>query len=594
MFHNQDAITIDMKYVTKNLANDNICTPDPDGCTSLKQCVQINKELDNEIHRLRHLKDHKYNIKDFVFIDNMYQINPARDGRKSRNVRYDPMMYMLDVDGMCEQPFSSGRNEEQYRKGVSGGPLRVEKWQDPGVYRINPNKNNDFKPTEEEYMLVPKSTQVVRKKDFREKHKLRIYPHHYNQHQVLENDARKSVPSMSLGGVDYPIPMYHQLRYLQQGKHPGVGHNIDYDIHLKTKTKLLPQLHDQILDKHMLLNDNVDYDRAHQINKGIMDNRFVKNRYNQLYEGKLRTLNELRDRIGTVGVPSADKKDFTCQQRDRKYKQEAAINDQQIKSNEIKFIPESRFETGCDGCPREQIMTEMPKEEIRIFKKEINLSPPQYPKFPSQATQKSSFFGLGPPLPPPNPMLLSNVPSELLTLMHQKNLNKSKFEPSIPDMKQTLQASRAKHFDGPNIFPESIRNSPFGKSGRFDLDTFDGNPLQTKPISNRADINTNGIGSFTQARWGTNPDTPDAPKDRVPRGVPAKQPTDEYSIARESFEKEIEKEVRRLEQFQKKILYQIADIRHFIPQLKQRELHAKELNNTFDIVESQDRFKQNV
>jgi len=323
-----------------------------DGCNNYKQCVQINKELDDEMHRIKTLK-RKYNLDDHKEVQQMYMINP-NNCDESKQMRTDPMMYMLDMsaEARCDNPYlaqSHNKLPERY---------------DANKYRLNPNAGNNFTTEEEEYIIYPNSNIPVRKSDIEQRSKIRIYPHMYPQQPKYTEDEGGSDRmdiGRSLGGVDYPIPMRFQMKFLQDRGdstyNQGIGQGgVDYDMRLNRNTKsMLP--HPALeKDLEMKMSENVDFssNRHRQVNGAITSGQFINNNSAKRTNISSGILQEKSSNARTIGAPSANKKDLTCSQQVRNLKQSSDVTHQSIDWYRSKHRGESDFYTDCEGCPREQ------------------------------------------------------------------------------------------------------------------------------------------------------------------------------------------------------------------------------------------------
>jgi hypothetical protein len=553
-----------------------------DGCQNLKQCIEINNELDREMSRIKRLKQ-KYNLDDYNDVQQMYMINPNKDCNKSRHIRLDPMMYMLDMspEARCGNPF------------LAMGQNRLSQNYDASSYRVNPNAREDFTTEEEEYVLFPKSNIPVRKKDLREKSQIRIYPHMFPQlnaggvgatNTETEASSDKLDFGRSLGGVDYPVPMRFQLRYLQNrgfGEHKNskYGHGgIDYDLRLKHKNRILPH---PALEKdiQMSVQENVDFDANHirSVNGAITQGDFLnRNAVRELHKSQ-QVLQSKDRKAHTVGVPGSDRKNLTCSQMVRNLKQNSDVAIQPVEWYRNKFRPQSSFYTDCDGCTKEerisdrqaQLVKPMSKEEKKIFGTEVDRRRPPYQTFPSEDAMKTSFFGLGPAIPPPNPLLLSNVPSNLL--LSRTVIN----DPERSSIQHGSDGLKVELTDQVDVI-RGRDTRPFDPLPRK-MEQFDGRigegPFDMKQLSS-----PNGMA------------TPMSKYDARARPAPtnssilsSNSDNNEYSRRNVSLETDLKRKIDKVVEQQRQIMMQIADVRHLVNPLKQRELLAKDKSDTQDI-----------
>lgn len=391
----------------------------PGGCGDLSECIKVNSELDREIRRLHTLKQ-KYNMKDFLEPEDMYLLDPTKkDGKNSDMVKYHPNMFMLDVGvPKCN---TVGCNTS-----------------DDALFRINPNMHDNFTPDEEQYMLHPRSNTIVSKWEMEQRQKFKIYPHMLmNQTDLIADQQRvqNSEGGFTRGGVDYPIPMRYQLRYLQQPGHKGMGHNVDYDIHVKTKDRNLPEWHDKITEKEYMLRrpDVQQHNKQRGIeNRDMIDDR-LEQMFNKMHSGEVKFRDELRNAKRSYGYypeTQASISDRNRQQLWRENKQTQDIMAQPMVWYKDKGTPRmgttddpiaSRGNNTCcaaDGSSKVQSHYGVGEGSI------------QRAKGPSAEAQgPSGFFKLGPPIPPPNPELLSSVPSDML--VNYTSLAKLKDNPSF-------------------------------------------------------------------------------------------------------------------------------------------------------------------
>lgn len=544
---------------------------DADGCKDLKECVQINNELDNEINRIKRLKQ-KYNLNDYADVQQMYMINPNKDCYQSRHVKTDPMMYMFNMspESRCDDAL------------IAQAHNRLPKKINKSAYRINPNAGDDFSPDEEEFVLLPNSNTPVRKRDLKERSQIRIYPHMFPStlntlntlNTEMEGDSNKIDIGRSLGGVDYPIPMRHQLRYVQDRGHNDYrkeSGGVDYDLRLKRKNNKLPH---PVLTKdlEMRMEDNVDYSFGRRVNNAITDDRFSK----QNTHASSSILRNKRLNAQTVGAPGANRKDLTCSQMIRNLKQSNDIAKQPIEWYRDKFIPESSFYTDCDGCPKEQrnqdrqadLVKPMSRQEKQIFGKEVDRRRPAYQKYPSEAAMKTSFFGLGPAIPPPNPLLLSNVPSNLL-LSRRKIIDPEERSVS-EDRGLQVQLTDTDQMRGTDTRPF---DPSIGSNG---VETFVGEG----PFDQQNVLGIMGRNSSGQATPRSEFEARIRP---APTNVFNRGQQNEYSRRNKALETDLQDKINKVVEQQRQIMMQISDLRHLVPELKQRELLAKDQSNIQDI-----------
>lgn len=468
-----------------------------------------------------------------VCVDNAgYTLNPIMNSHKSKTVKPDITMYTLGIDGTCDNPFKI----QAQRK------LRQQECKD---FRINPNLET-LRPEEAEWMILPKSNVAIRKRDWLEKQKFTLHPEMFPQ--LPPNDVLEMTPAASLVGLDFPVPMRFQLNYLQD----NVVNNdaVDYDMRLtdKCNDKILPKYYDEFMDSNFNYNNNVDFDFVRMPNLGIMTSPCSP--YDP--HGNRTSINRTKPKKPV---------ESSCSQEARKLKQEQSIIQQPY--DWYKFKNDSVYERTPNGCVKERnterVLNPMDTTEIRVFKDEVDCRRPQYRTYPSQAAFKSSFFGLGPALPPPNPLLLSNVPSDLLQagiLSKDPNLR------SIidPDYINILKNTKVTTQDPDYVSSQKVETF----TGELDLNASPDGTAQATPQS----------------------------QFEIVRPSPTNGP--EYSPRNASLETEIMDQVRYIDEQVIAILRQISDIRQQIPELKQRELTAKETSNLPDINVSISTYQQSI
>lgn len=351
----------------------------------LKEYIHINNMIDEDMRSLRRLK-HKYDINTTDEVQNLYLINPKNSTYKSRFVKPDASMFMLDVD---------------YEKALGDD--------DNMDFRINPNTESKEGPCQDgEYMLYPKSNIPIKKKDYDERQHIKLYPHMFVP-TVTQTDTHLNA---TIGGADYPIPMRFRLNFLQDSSKDTDDDNIDYDIKLASKGRAYPQ---NVLAKNLDMNrrDNIDFYFTKNINNNIADfHRKHGNVHNDVYRK--------RGYGRTVGVPQSDNTHLSCERVRREKAHTMKILGQQTNCPHGENVNGAGIEIQCNRCTIDQtdrdnqdyLLKPMSKQEKDIFNTPVDRRRPQYAQYPSKTAQKPGFFGLGPVIPPPNPLLLSNVSSE--------------------------------------------------------------------------------------------------------------------------------------------------------------------------------------
>ena len=375
----------------------------------MEECVAINQELDKELHRLQTLKQ-MYNLKDFVEPDDMYLLDPSDKSNRSKYVKYSPNMFNINVGvPTCN---------------TSGCNTTADE-----LFQINPNVKDNFKAYEEQYMLFPKSNIVTPKWAVEQKQQLKIYPHMFSDTYNLmkEQERSDSEPGgIAPGGVDYPIPMRFQMKYLQQPAHKGMGQNIDYDIHIRSKNKNLPQWHDKIMSKDLNLRkqDDIQQNRQRIINVGYPGDNFtpppviehntpltrqrIASELDLVAQSASVSRNEIRKAANNVdriyGFYPTEDPEFNLYDGDLQTERE------EQHAREIMNQPLDWYK--YKGVPRSA--TTMTEKEYKNMLNSRGSEKIVRAKGPSAAAQRSGFFEYGPPIPPPNPELLSAIPSEML------------------------------------------------------------------------------------------------------------------------------------------------------------------------------------
>jgi len=619
MYTNRDEITVDMGVINRRRdqfpantlrSEGPNCYPSPflgmgdTKCKTEKQCRQINQELDNEDRRIQRLR-RQYDMNDFTRNDwdSMYMLDPSRDDEpKSPNVEFHPLMYALDRRG------PTGTGPMGCTNRASGMPSVG----DPTLFRINPNIKDNFRPYEEEWTLQPGSQNIVaRKKDLAERRKLRIYPHMFNyedvvardaEREAIENDVLHSTPSMSLGGVNYPIPMYFQLGSLQQPIHTGTGHNIDYDLHLRTKSKELPAWHDVVVPKQLLLRNNVDFDMAEPVNEPIIQGSLQRD--SNVLRGVLdRDQIKAKHHPRTYGLyKGAEYQDMTCPQLKRQRLEEEAVQDQQVDWYRLKAFPEASLQTcscnrsklggsrivgdGCRACARKVGIQRMGPSEARAFDgREPDLTSQPGQVYPNPRDQKTGFFELGPALPPPDPLLLSNVPSRLL--MHREAIKTTK------DREGALQLrlQSAGQSDPTQSYKERFDGAVGSGTAAEVIAASAAGALQALPgQAQQVAAGTDGLPRDFKAS------IPASQRlNVIPSGVRTSlSGIDEFHRAQSSLEREQKDVVDKTLQQHYQALIQISDLRHNIAALKQRLAESRARSAIMDVHQSDERIQQAV
>jgi hypothetical protein len=533
-------------------------------CRNMQECLIINKELDNELKRLQTLKQ-IYNLKDFVEPDDMYLIDPTNKTDRSSTVKYSPTMYNINLGvPTCN---TEGCNTTR-----------------DSLYRINPNILNNFRSYEEQYMLNPRANDVTSKWSVEQKQQFKIYPHMYAdtyglmKEQEIENNQQGGI---SPGGVDYPIPMRFQLRYLQQPGHKGMGHNIDYDVHIRSKEKNLPEWHSKIMDKNLDLNppDIVQQNKQRGINiedGGVFGptvplsymppQKKTAILFDNLAMNMEASRNIIRDAANeadrTYGYYATDptgtsKLSATAyntynreQQRQREIKQNLDIINQPIDWYQYKSVPRRA----------------VTQTEAQF----LNGQTPEYASVkrapgPSSDAQVSGFFEYGPPIPPPNPELLSAVPSEMLVQMSPlaEVQDSSVFKVPQPENRDSYLL---KTDLSPTINPLEMNDKDL--DGLFNRK---GSGIDQPTLPPTFGNNQNTIEKFDQLPQKWNLPQTDAQCGSSP------QPDTVDSAINDWTAKELALQ---------RIKFQLAHLQRLEPAVRQKQIYAKDKNNTIDINKS--------
>lgn len=540
-------------------------------CRNMQECLRINNELDVELKRLQTLKQ-IYNLKDFVEPDDMYLIDPTNKADRSGLVKYSPTMYNINLGvPTCN---TQGCNTSR-----------------DSLYRINPNILDNFRPYEEQYMLNPRANDVTSKWSVEQRQQFKIYPHMYAdtyelmKEQEAENNQQGGIAP---GGVDYPIPMRFQLRYLQQPGHKGMGHNIDYDVHIRSKEKDLPQWHSKIMDKNLDLNppDIVQQNKQRGINiedGGVFGptvplsymppQKKTAVLFDNLAMNMEASRNILRDAANeadrTYGYYATDATGTTNlsatayntynreQQRQRELKQNLDIINQPIDWYQYKAVPR-RAVTQTES----QYLSNGGDSQNANGYASVKRAPG-----PSSDAQVSGFFEYGPPIPPPSPELLSAVPSDMLTQMSPLSQvqDTSVFKVPMPE-------NRDSYLLKPDLSPTI---NPLDMSDK-DLDGLfnrkgPGIDQPIRPPTFGNDQNQNVIEKF----------------DQLPQR--AKLPTIDDQCGSEPHPETIDYAVGEWtakELALQRIKFQLAHLQRLEPLIRQKQINSKDKNYTIDINKS--------
>lgn len=505
-------------------------------CKDLNQCLKINEELDREIQKLMALK-RKYNLKEILEPDDMYMLDPTKEECKSNHVKYHPRMFNIDLGvPTCNTVGCNTTSDD--------------------IFRINPNVRDNWEAHEEQFMLQPRTNQLIAKWELDQKQKLRIYPHMFTDYVQLQKESEKPFHGgISGGGVDYPIPMRFQLRYLQQPQSKR-SQNIDYDVHIKRKDNNLPEFHDFIVDKDFTLRDRevqrcnrqrgvvdrkLDESSYSKISKNESNIERLEQMYDRMHAGDVRYRDELRKAARSVGYQDIDAKVFEHLQCERSKKHQKEMLDQPLYDQRFKGIPQYGETITTRGSGSENFGLQT-SGNISIKRQTA----------PSQLAQgPSGFFKLGPPLPPPNPELLSAVDPSLL--VHYTDYAKPNDE---------------RHLDVKIQMPSSSNNNSCGPLLTDRDQTL--NPLQMKDSKDTQLFQSQGGGieGFKNVSLDDEGELQFLP---------------EYANGEKPNLKNL---LISKDEALQRIKYQIAHLNRLEPILRQKQIQHKETNHTIEINKS--------
>jgi hypothetical protein len=467
------------------------------------------QHLQQQRQRQQHQPDRKF----------VSKLNQAEQELKALRCKYNNMVSVTEDNMYLIDP---SQDEDLVQEVSEIGPVE-------SAYRINPNINDNFTKAEEQYTFEPGSAIIARRKqDLAERRKLRIYPHMFNAEDVLRRDrARQEQQRLqpSFGGVQYPIPMYFQLRSLQEPP-TEQGKNLDYDLRLKTCRSNLPISNSKDLEMYQrqpqLTTNTPTPTQSRSIGGGQQVNRAI---VMQKLEQDHNTLIPNNNVVHIAPSIVSRERDYSCQQVNRQRQQENAVRAQQRSwYNPTEYQVESAvIGDGCHAKKRE--MTPQTMSEQLIFENDINLRPLNGPKYPRDRDELTGFFELGPAIPPPNPLLLSDVPASLL--MHQQ---------AISGIKSDARLS-AEHFTDVSPPNKNTKTTVFGQ------------PVSNNPHPKMIQSENESTGEFQTAR------------------------TDE--------ERKLKQYIQLTIQQQRQALMEISDLRHIIAGLQQRLVENRALSDVF-------------
>ena len=228
------------------------------------------------------------------------------------------------------------------------------------------------------------------------------------------------------GGVDYPIPKRFELGFLQDRSQIG---DVDYDMILTNNQNdgemregsFNPVIEDTRIDilKNKLVPSQKtrDLDQYYESNKKSNDLEKIKQK--RLHDQKIKQEQSIE--IPRIGVPFSQLITIPSKcylnDKNRNPKDDADENEDWKKMK----MRDNENKKECNEIIQSQTLMPMSDAEKAIFGSEVDRTRPKYQTYPSLQAQKTGFFELGPAIPPPNPMLLSNVPSGVLVPPLQAN-----------------------------------------------------------------------------------------------------------------------------------------------------------------------------
>jgi hypothetical protein len=210
------------------------------------------------------------------------------------------------------------------------------------------------------------------------------------------------------------------------------------------------------------------------------------------------------------------------------------------------------------------------------------------PSYPSQAAQVSGFFELGPPLPPPSPLLLSNVPSELILQRRELIDPRERITNVETSQGQQSRINRFSQFTEnasssyPNVnkssvsLPKNEANTRENFAGNGCTSGYKGGSCSIVP--NRFDIqHPSGHAEGRPIEGVQSQIREDAARtraDKVEQCIAEKM-----RAARTQVPVELMKKIETNREKQEKVLRQIGELFRLIPHLKQKEVDSKIMND---------------
>lgn len=460
--------------------------------------------------------------------ENDYFIDPAK-GDISNYVKYDADMYSINL----------GKLKCKNNNDVDASDCITKKdYYDR--FRVNPNKK-DWDPDTDIYTLAPKSNQLSSKSELIQKQHLKIYPHMYSaQTDLIKEQNKPWKAGIEFGGVDYPIPMNFQLRYLQDPKLPsdtgidGFMNGIDYDARVKQST-----------NNSILIPDEYRSNMNSQYTDITNAGSTLCNSQRAILDQKSSDHRRLQGR--TAGIKDVPDDWLQEQQNKINRRQQNDLNDQ------VKYTGYEQYET----------LSTRNKPQFTSSVKSATSPNPAY--------VKSGFFALGPPLPPPNPMLLSAISSDLLA--REKLTGNSTIDSSVYTKSEgNVITANSKLTNISNKERQSIDE----KQAAFDsLELQRESDAPVAPVSRHATIASLQKSDANPNKLGTDHDW------EIEKFTNQIQTERQYLA--EPEERNHTKALFLKQQAKNRIQYQMAHLKRLLPYLRQKQIHSKDVSHMIDI-----------
>lgn len=362
--------------------------------------------------------------------DTNEMLDPYKNNDFRMKKKFDPNMYMLGDREICPNPFYGymlNPNIDEYSREKSKSNSKSNSKPNPtSNSKSNLKSNPTSKSNPNQYMMYPKSNVPIKKTDFEEKNKFRIYPHMFRQPQQETIEY-----GTTYGGVDYPIPKRFELGFLQDRSQIG---DVDYDMILTNNQNdgemregsFNPVIEDTRIDilKKKITQSQQPRDLDHYYDKNPTD-KINQEKINQQKINQEK-INQQMIEIPRIGVPFSQliTIPLKCNSNEKQSNNTLSNNTStnNISSNDTstnedwkkRKMRDNEDKIECNEIVQSQTLMPMSDAEKAIFGSEVDRTRPKYQTYPSLQAQKTGFFELGPAIPPPNPMLLSNVPSGVL------------------------------------------------------------------------------------------------------------------------------------------------------------------------------------